>query len=116
MPSGPEGIEGVLDPDEELVARLDGVGASLLITQRRVIIVRHRSAFRPRSGIRSWTYDGNLQVSTSPPKRGHGQFMLRTGFGAGQAVSLFFPAERWPEAQRVIREIRKRSKAARSRT
>jgi len=116
MPSGPDGIEGVLETDEELVAHLTGVGASLLVTQRRVVIVRHRSAFRPRSGIRSWAYDSNLQVSTSPPRHGHAQFMLRTGSGARQAVSLFFAAEQWPEAQRLIREIRNRAKAARSRT
>jgi hypothetical protein len=114
MPTNPDGIEGVLEPDEELVAHLTGVGASLLVTQRRVVIVRHRSAFRPRSGIRSWTYDNNFQVSTSPPRRGHAQFMLRTGSGARQAVSLFFAAEQVPDAQRLVGEIRKRVKAARA--
>lgn len=109
MSSWPAGAAGEsLDSDEELLAQLDGSGAILLLTQRRVLIVRDGSGFRPRSGIRSWAYGDILDVSLSLPKRGQARFIVRTGSRPWQAVSMFFGADQWAEAQHLIHEIRRR--------
>jgi hypothetical protein len=115
MVHGPGGAGESLDSDEELVARLDGIGATLLVTERRVIIVRAGSGFRPRSGIRSWSYGAIKEVSLSQPLRGQAQIMVRTGRGPWQAVSMFFPSDQWSEAQRLVHQIRRRINTRRTR-
>ena len=102
-----ESAREILEPGEELVGRLDGRGATLLLTQRRVVIVREGSGFRPRSGIRSWPYDSITGVTLSPPKRGQAQVVIRTGSAAWQAVSMFFAAEQLSDAEDLIQEIRR---------
>jgi hypothetical protein len=102
-----ESAREILEPGEELVGRLDGRGATLLLTQRRVVIVREGSGFRPRSGIRSWPYSSITGVTLSPPKRGQAQVVIRTGRAAWQAVSMFFAAELMTDAEDLIQEIRR---------
>jgi len=102
-----ESARDILEPGEELVGRLDGRGATLLLTQRRVVIVREGSGFRPRSGVRSWPYASIMRVTLSPPKRGQAQIVIRTGRAAWQAVSMFFAAELMPDAEDLVQEIRR---------
>lgn len=98
-----------LQPDERLLGVLPGLGASLGLTTTRVVIVRVGRSFRPRSGVRSWDLAAIRQVSASEPKHGQGRIALRVGDLPWQVVSIFFEAERWAGAQRLVREIRTRS-------
>jgi hypothetical protein len=97
-----------LEPDEEVVAVLVGDGATLTATQRRVVIVRDGSEYRPRSGVRSWPYEQVVQVQLSRPQRGQARFVVRTGRYPWQAVSVFFNVRQWPDAERVVREVTRR--------
>jgi hypothetical protein len=99
-----------LEADETPIARLTGVGASLVVTERRVVIVRDGSGFRPRSGTRSWPLEGILRVSLSQPTRGQARIVVRTGPRPWQAVSMFFKLEQLRDAERVTSEIRRRHK------
>jgi hypothetical protein len=105
----------LLEPDEDLIAVLAGEGANLLVTERRVVIVRDRYAFRPRSGVRSWSYDTIVQVSLSRAKRGQATIVIRTGTHPWQAVSMFFAAQHELDAEDVIREIGERLRLDRGR-
>lgn len=97
-----------LEANEVVVAVLSGAGASLVATDRRVVIVREGAEFRPRNGVRSWTYDRIVDVSLSPPMRGQAVIVIRTGRYPWQAVTMFFDSRLRPDAERVIGEIRKR--------
>ena len=96
-----------LEADEIVVAVLTGDGADLLATDRRIVIVRSGAGFRPRTGVRSWTYDRIAQVALSRPSRGQALIVVRTGHLPWQAVSMFFDSRLWPEAERVIDETRR---------
>ncbi|TMF39063.1 MAG: hypothetical protein E6I26_05930 [Chloroflexi bacterium] len=96
-----------LEPEESVVAELSGTGAVLLATDRRVLIVRDRAGFRPRSGIRSWPYGDIVSVSLSRPVRGQGVFVVRSGTYPWQAVSVFFASQLLPEAERALGAIRR---------
>jgi len=102
-----------LQPDEKLLGILPGLGASLGLTTQRVVIVREGRSFRPRTGVRSWDLGRIRQVSASAPKHGQGRIAMRVGDLPWQVVSVFFEAERWAGAQRLVREIRTRSMPSR---
>jgi hypothetical protein len=97
-----------LEAGEDVVAILTGDAASLLVTESRVVIVRDGHEFRPRSGVRSWSYETIDQVSLSRAKRGQAMILIRTGNLPWQAVSMFFASQSEPDAKHVIGEIQKR--------
>lgn len=96
-----------LEGDERVVARLEGLGASLFMTTHRLVIVRDGARFRQRSGIRSWPHDSIHRVFFSPPKRGQALIAVRAGPRPEDAVSMFFAAEFWPNAEHAVGEIRR---------
>jgi hypothetical protein len=97
-----------LEGGEVVTAVLPGVGASLVATNQRVVIVREGADFRPRNGIQSWTYARIVGVSLSPPMRGQAVIVVRTGRYPWQAVTMFFESRLRTEAERVIGQIRQR--------
>lgn len=99
-------VQGAVPGD--VVAVLAGDGASLLATRDQVVILRDGTAFRPRTGVRSWSYDRILDVSLSQARHGQARIVIRTGRFPWEAVSMFFSSRNLPDAERMIREIRKR--------
>jgi hypothetical protein len=97
----------VLGAEETVVARLTGLGATVFATTQRLVVVRDGAGFRPRSGVRSWPHDAKLQVSLAPPRQGQARIVVRGGGGTDSEVSMFFTAERWPEAQRLVSEVKR---------
>ena len=53
-------LEAILEPGERIDREAPAVGAHLLLTDRRLVVVRDGFEFRPRSGIRSWPLDEPL--------------------------------------------------------
>ena len=53
-------LEATLEPGERIDREAPAVGAHLLLTNRRLVVVRDGFEFRPKSGIRSWPLDGYL--------------------------------------------------------
>jgi hypothetical protein len=97
----------VLEDGERVVARLAGFGASIVVTMQRLVVVRDRAGFRPRSGVRSWRHEAVHGISLSPPMRGQARIVVRAGSGPDSEVSMFFAAEHWPEAARIVGEVRR---------
>lgn len=97
----------VLEAGESVVARLAGFGASIVVTTQRLVVVRDGAGFRPRSGVRSWRHEAIQGVSLSPPKRGQARMVVQAGSGPENEVSVFFAAERWPEAARIVGDVRR---------
>jgi hypothetical protein len=61
---------GVARPVPALVMVADDRGASIVTTMHRLVVVRDRAGFRPRSGVRSWRHEVIHGISLSPPMRG----------------------------------------------
>jgi hypothetical protein len=59
-------MTALLQPGERIDGEASAVGAHLLLTNRRLVVVRDGFEFRPRSGIRSWPLDGRLAVRVEP--------------------------------------------------
>ena len=97
-----------LDADESVIATLTGDGASLLATPTRIVLVREGSEFRPRTGLRSWTYDRVMRVSLVQPRHGQARILVVTADNPRQPVSMFFELPRWRDAERLAAEIRSR--------
>lgn len=98
---------------EPVLDHVDGLGAALVITATRAIVVRQGAHFRPRNGVREWPLSGIRDVHVAQPRHGNGRVVLRTGPYPWQAVSLFVGAGQWPAAERVVAQIRARVAHAR---
>jgi hypothetical protein len=55
-------LDALLEPGERIDREASAVGAHLLLTNRRLVVVRDGFEFRPKSGIRSWPLDGDLDL------------------------------------------------------
>jgi hypothetical protein len=95
-----------IGPDEQIVDHVFGVGAVLIVTRLMVIVIREGAQFRPRSGVRSWSFGTLHDVQISPPKHGSGRVVIRVGGFPWQSVSLFISAAEWAAAERVVGKIR----------
>lgn len=93
---------------EPIIEQVEGLGASLVVTPTRAIIVRQGAHFRPRNGIREWPLSTLRDVHLSPPRNGNGRVVLRTGPYPWQAFNVFVSAQEWPAAERVVSQIRVR--------
>jgi hypothetical protein len=102
-----------MDLGEEIDDTVAGLGAALAITATRAVVIRQRAEFRPRSGVRAWSYVELSDVQVVQPRHGNGRVILRTGPEASQAVSLFVADADWPAAERVAGKIRIRILRAR---
>ena len=102
----------ILESGEEVVDLLPGLGATLVVSSQRVIVVREGTHYRPRNGVRSWRHGELRDVALSLPRRGHGRIVLVEGRDPKQAVSVFIEAESWTAAERIVGEIRGRARAS----
>jgi hypothetical protein len=59
-------LTALLEPGERIDREAPAVGAHLLLTDRRLVIVRDGFEFRPRSGIRTWPLDAQLVLRLEP--------------------------------------------------
>ena len=117
---GPEATVGdlapevlaALEPGEEVVDLLPGLGAVLVVTSTRVMVIREGTHFRPRNGVRSWPHGELRDVSLALPRRGHGRIVLREGRDPKQAVSVFIEADSWAAAERIVGDIHARARAS----
>lgn len=94
------------------VESVSGIGARLVVTPTRVVVIRDGSERRPRSGLREWPH-GALDARMEPPRSGNGRIVLGTGTNPYAAVSLFIPAASWPSAVRTVARIRAEARRVR---
>jgi len=98
---------------ETVLHHVEGVGAALIVTATRAIVVRQGAHFRPRNGVRDWPLNALQDAQLIAPYHGNGRIVLRTGPYPWQAVSLFIPAQQWRAAERAVGQIRVRLARAR---
>jgi len=92
--------------DEDVVDQVSGLGATLILTPTRAVLIRQGAQYRPRSGVRSWPYSTMRDVQVVPPRHGNGRVVIRLGPYPWQSVNLFVDATEWTAAERVVGKIR----------
>jgi hypothetical protein len=82
------------------------VGAMLVLTDRRLYLLRQGAAFRPRTGILSWPIDRGLQVRIGPNRHGTRRFSIAR---EGRNTSLFVTEPSYAELHALATDIRMRT-------
>jgi hypothetical protein len=95
-------LEDALDPAERVEVVAPAVGSSLVLTDRRLIVLREGASWRPSSGIRSFAIDRALQVRIAPTSK---QVIVQS---AGVTVTLFVRSEQLAQAEALLAEVRRR--------
>jgi hypothetical protein len=95
-------LRQMLEPEERVVRVVDGIGASLVLTDRRLILVREGVAYRPKSGVQTWPLDRTLRVRHTPVRHGTGRLVVDR---EARATSVFVAADRWPQAEALIGDV-----------
>jgi hypothetical protein len=99
-------LERALGPGEEVALTAQGVGSTLVLTNKRLLVVREGASFRPSSGIRAWHLDRELRVRLG---RAYRQTHRLAIGDASMTASVFISADDAADAQRLIAEARLRS-------
>ena len=85
-----DAVTATLEPEERIERHVPVVGAHLILTGRRLFVVRHGYDYRPATGIRGWPLDSHLLLRIEP---GHLQIEARGTrvvvlYHAPQAVAI----------------------------
>jgi hypothetical protein len=97
-------LVGVLDPDEVVDRVVPAVGCSLVLTDRRVLLVRDGAVRRPKTGVQAWPLDRELTIRIAP-----GQPDRLVIERKEQSASIFLAGQQVDEARGLILEARRRS-------
>jgi hypothetical protein len=90
-----------LEPDEDVLAVLRGIGAVMFLTSARLIVVRDGGERRPKTGLQSFPLETIRHVRLelgSPPS---GRVAVWTATGQ-EAVSMFFDARSLDRAHQLL--------------
>jgi len=104
-------LRAALAPSERLTHAVPAVGCTLVLTTRRLLVIREGSAFRPKSGVRDWPLDPSLDVRTGLVRHRSGSLIIRHG---REMTSVFVPSEEWAAAVQLIGALRSRTRRARA--
>jgi len=97
-----EAVEAVLEPAESVDFVAPAVGSSLVLTERRLIVVRDGANFRPKSGVRSFKLESGLAIRVGPRRR---HLIVES---AGHAITLFLRSDQLAQAEAFVAEVRRR--------
>ena len=97
-------LSAVLGPAERVDRIVPAVGCALVLTDRRLILVREGAAYRPRTGVREWPLDRALRIRMAPGHRD--RLMIER---EGRAASVFLSRQQVEELIDLVIEVRKRS-------
>jgi hypothetical protein len=78
-----------LGSGDEVLCDLRGVGATMLLTESRIVVARDGHERRPRSGLQSWPLDQIRQVGIELGTGPSGRVIVWTG-EIEETVSMFF--------------------------
>jgi hypothetical protein len=94
------GAEGSVPPEALLVV-LRGIGASMFLTDRHLIVARDGAERRPRSGFQAWTLDTIRHMRIELGSAPSGRIAVWTT-GAQEALSMFFDARSLDRAHELL--------------
>ena len=95
-------LDGVLEPRERVLLVAPAVGSTLVLTGRRLIIVRDGASFRPKTGVRAFGISRGLGVRIGPARR---RIIIESD---GRAITVFIRPEQLELAEALVAELRRR--------
>ncbi len=98
-------IAPVLDPTERVALVAPAVGCTLVLTDRKLMLVRDGVSYRPRSGMQSWVLDRSLSLHLAPVRRTTGRLVIER---SGRSASVFLTQAQMPDVDALIAEVRRR--------
>ena len=102
-------LQAALDDGEGVTHLIPAIGCVVALTQKRLLVVREGSAFRPKTGVREWELGPSLTVRAGLVRHGTGSLVIRWD---RDATSVFVRAEHWDDAQALVGAIRTRMRVA----
>jgi hypothetical protein len=99
-------LAGALEAEEKVDILAPAVGSVLLLTDRRLIVLRDGAEFRPRTGIQSFPLDRELEVRIAPTIK------QVTVASSGHTISVFIRREQLTDVETLVAELRRRIYAA----
>jgi hypothetical protein len=106
-------LRSVLQPNESVTHVVPAIGCALVLTNRRLLIVRDGSSFRPRTGVRQWEVGPGLVVRSGLVRQGIGSLVIRWD---RDLTSVFVRADQWNDALDLVGAVRGRVRVARKPT
>jgi hypothetical protein len=95
-------LTAVLEPTEHVELVAPAVGSVMVLTGRRLVVVRDGAAFRPKTGVRSFDLDRGLRVRIGPARR---RVIIEAD---GRAINVFVRSEQLAQAETLVAEVRRR--------
>ena len=78
------------------------VGSSLVLTQRRLIVVRDGASFRPKSGVRPFDLFAGLSIRMGPTRR---RVIIESEAGT---INVVVRSEQRAQAEALVAAVRRR--------
>jgi hypothetical protein len=100
-------LEAVLEPGEQVARTVAGVGAGLVLTDRRLHLIRGGGIQRPKSGIRSWPLDADLKLQLGPSGRDAKWLTIAS---KGPSVTVFLVGSNQSDLDALVADVRSRSR------
>jgi hypothetical protein len=94
-----------LEPEEELVAVLRGIGSVMFLTSARIIVARDGMERRPRSGIQSFPVDTIRLIRVERGSGPSGRVVIWGPTGQ-EVVSMFFESRSLDRAEELVAAAR----------
>ena len=97
-----------LGADERLERVAAVVGCTLVLTDRRLALIRDGANFRPKTGVHSWSVDRGLDLQVSRMRHDTGRLLIGP---KESSVSVFVTTAQLPAVRAIIAEVRSRAYA-----
>ena len=98
-------LAAILEPGEPIERDVPAIGAHLMLTDRRLVVVRDGFSFRPATGIRSWPLDRQLELRLTP-----GQLLIEV---RGAVVGVFYQEPQSAAIRSLVAAIHRRTSTLR---
>ena len=99
-------LASVIGADEHIDRAAAAVGCTLVLTNRRLYLVRDGASFRPRTGIQSWPLDDQLEIQIGPSRRDSRRLAI---VGTGRSASMFLTGDLLDAMEAFIGEVHRRA-------
>ena len=101
-------LASLLEPGEDVDLVAVGVGCTLVLTDRHLLLVRDGAYYRPRSGVQAWALDRGTSLRLTPARRTTSRLVITDG---KRSASVFVTIEQQPSIADLVAAVRGRTHA-----
>jgi hypothetical protein len=106
LPGGAAGqLRAALAAGERITHVVPAIGCVLALTDRRLLVLREGSAFRPKTGVREWALVSRPTVRPGLVRQGTGSIVIQSD---RDVTSVFVRGAHWNDALSLIGALRGR--------